>query len=78
MVGVNNYKNKLPELAGRIKRLAARHPVVAIEVVIKPIPVLHPAVAVPVDVGHVLGVVGVTLKIMRQPSIPLPLEYSWS
>jgi len=59
---------------GRIKRLAAEQPIVAVEVVVKPVPVLNPAVAVPVDVGHVLGVVRVTPKIVQQPSIPLPLE----
>jgi len=60
-----------------IKKLAAEQPTVAVEVVIKPVPVLNPAVAVPVDIGHVLGVVRVAPKIVQQPSIPPPFECSW-
>jgi len=47
-----------------------------VKVIVEPVPVLNPAVAVPIDVGHVLVIVGMTLKIVQQPSISLPLEYS--
>jgi len=77
VAGANSCKNKLPKTAGKIKRLAAEHPIVAVEVVVKPVPVLNPAVAVPVDIGHVLGVVRVAPKTVQQPSIPLPFECSW-
>lgn len=48
-----------------MKKLATQNPVVAVPVVVaQPVPVLHPAVVVPVDVVDVLGVVGVTPQTM--------------
>lgn len=44
-----------------MRRLAAENPVVAVEVVVEPVPVRDPAVVVPVDVVDVLGVVRVPL-----------------
>jgi len=46
-------------------RLATEQPPVVVPVVVDPVPVQDPAVAIPVDVGHVRGVVGVTLTIMQ-------------
>ncbi len=62
------------KIRGRIKRLATEHPIVVVPVVVEPVPVLNPAVAVPIDVSNVLGIVGMTLKIVQQPSVSLPLE----
>ena len=61
--GLNFLKNKLLRFSRRrIKRLAAEDPIVAVPVVVvEPVPVLDPTVIVPVDVGDVLGVVGVPL-----------------
>lgn len=46
-----------------MNKLAAQHPVVVVPVVVEPVPVLDPAIAVPIDVVDVLGVVGVTPKM---------------
>ena len=48
-----------------MRRLAAEDAIVAVPVVVEPVPVLNPAaiVIVPVDVRDVLGVVGVTLNM---------------
>lgn len=47
-----------------MKRLAAEETIVAVPVIVEPVPVLVPAVVVPVDVRDVLVVVGVP-QIMR-------------
>ena len=62
--GENSLLSKTPprQCRRRTKRLAAKQPVVVVEVVVKPVPVLVPTVAVPVDIGNVVGVVRVTLK----------------
>jgi len=56
--------------------LAAEDAVVAVPVVVEPVPVLDPAVSVPVDVVHVVGVAGMPPKICNLSSKPPPLEYS--
>lgn len=50
-----------------MKRLAAENPVVAVPVVVEPVPVRDPAVVVPVDVVDVLGVVRVPLYANCHP-----------
>ena len=50
-----------------MKRLATENPIVVVPVVVQPVPVPDPAlgVLVPVDVVDVLGVVGVTPKVVQ-------------
>ena len=48
-----------------MKRLATQNPVVVVPVVVEPVPVLNPTVVVPVDVVDVLGVVGMTPKVVQ-------------
>ena len=61
-----------------MKRLATKKTIVAIPiVVVEPVPVLNPAVVVPVNVIGVLGIVGMTpQKLYNKPSISPPIEYS--
>jgi len=59
-------KRNSPEFnQGRMRRLATEDAIVAIPVVVEPVPVLDPAlgVLVPINVGDVLGVVRVTLNV---------------
>jgi len=49
----------------RTKKLATEHPVVVVPVVVEPVPVPDPLVAVPVDVVDVVGVVGVPPKVVQ-------------
>lgn len=46
-----------------MRRLATKDAIVVVPVVVEPVPVLNPAIIVPVDVGDVLGIVGVTLNM---------------
>ena len=48
-----------------MNRLATEEASVPVPVVLEPVPVLNPAVIVPVDVGHVRGVVGMPPAIMQ-------------
>jgi len=54
-----------------MRKLATEDAIVAVPVVVEPVPVLNPAaiVIVPVDVRDVLGVVSVTL-LRNVPSMP--------
>ena len=59
-----------------MKRFAAEHPVVAVPVVVEPVPVLVPAIIVPVEVRDILTVVRVPPKLCGLSPMPPPLEYS--
>jgi hypothetical protein len=48
-----------------MKRLATEHPIVVVPVVVQPVPIPDPLVAVPVDVVDVVGVVGMTPKFVQ-------------
>lgn len=66
------FKRNSPEFnRGRMRKLATEDAIVAVPVVVEPVPVLNPAaiVIVPVDVRDVLGVVSVTL-LRNVPSMP--------
>ena len=58
-----------------MKRLAARETVIVVPVVVEPVEVQVPALAVPVEVWHVEVAVGIALKICNVFSVTPPLEY---
>ena len=61
-----------------MKRLATEKSIITVPViVVEPIPILNPAVIVPVNVIDVLGIIGMTpQKLYNKPSISPPIEYS--
>lgn len=60
-----------------MKRIArAQQPVVGVEVVLKPVEVQVPPLAVPVEVRDIAVAIAVGPETYRVPSKPLPIEYS--
>lgn len=79
MDGLKAYKKKLPDKSGRMKKVArTKQTIVTVEIVLKPVEVQIPLLAVPVEVNHIAVAVAIAPVVCKTPSIPLPLEYSRS
>ncbi len=63
---------------GETKRVArGNEPTIGVEVVVQPVVVQHPAIAIPVEVPHVAVAIRIHPdEICRIPSMPPPFEYS--
>ena len=78
--GKDNSKNKTPPRKNRGRNeenCGDGRDIVAVAIVVEPVVVPVPPVAVPVEVTNVDVAVSVAVS-HRMPSVPLPLEYSWS